>query len=93
MTPLPPGRDSTHSGISPVLERDNAMPNVIEIDRALLDQARQFRQRAESLRSQAASLSPVLGTAYRRRASELEFEAWVSELQSGIPYDQVHPAV
>jgi hypothetical protein len=34
----------------------------------------------------------VLATAYRRRASELEFESWVSELQSGVPYDQVHPA-
>jgi len=64
----------------------------IEIDQALLDQARYLRQRAESLRVQAAALSPVLASAYRRRASELEFESWVSELQSGVPYDQVHPA-
>ena len=68
------------------------MNYTIEIDRALLDQARHLRQRADSLRSQAPTLSPLLGTAYRRRASELEFEAWVSELQSGVPYDQVHPA-
>jgi len=64
----------------------------IEIDQALLDQARHLRQRAESLRAQSVGLSPVLATAYRRRASELEFESWVSELQSGVPYDQVHPA-
>ena len=64
----------------------------IESDRELLDQARHLPQRADSLRAQALTLSPVLATAYRRRASELEFEAWVSELQSGVPYDQVHPA-
>ena len=69
------------------------MHDTIEIDRQLLDQAHHLRQRATSLRSQAPALSPVLATAYRRRASELEFEAWVSELQSGVPYDQVHPAV
>jgi hypothetical protein len=68
------------------------MRDVIEIDRELLDQARHLRQRAESLRAQAPALTDALGTAYRRRASELEFEAWVSELQSGVPYDQVHPA-
>ena len=65
----------------------------IEIDQALLDQARHLRQRAESLRAQAGGLSPVLATAYRRRASELEFESWVSELQAGLPYDEVHAAV
>lgn len=68
------------------------MRDVIEIDRELLDQARHLRQRAVSLRAQAPALTDMLGTAYRRRASELEFEAWVSELQSGVPYDQVHPA-
>jgi len=68
------------------------MRDVIEIDRELLDQARHLRQRADSLRTQAPALPDVLATAYRRRASELEFEAWVSELQSGVPYDQVHSA-
>ena len=68
------------------------MRDVIEIDRELLDQARHLRQRADSLRAQSPTLPDVLATAYRRRASELEFEAWVSELQSGVPYDQVHPA-
>lgn len=68
------------------------MRDVLEIDTELADQARTLRQRAQSLRTQAASLPDVLGTAYRRRASELEFESWVSELQAGLPYDQVHPA-
>ena len=67
--------------------------HTIEIDHELVAQARLMRQRAESLRHQAPALPDALATAYRRRASELEFEAWVSELQSGVPYDQVHPAV
>ena len=66
--------------------------HTMEIDHELVAQAKLLRQRAESLRHQAPALPDVLATAYRRRASELEFEAWVSELQSGVPYDQVHPA-
>jgi hypothetical protein len=68
------------------------MRDVLEIDTALVDQANNLRQRAQSLRAQAPELPAVLATAYRRRASELEFESWVSELQAGLPYDQVHPA-
>jgi hypothetical protein len=68
------------------------MRDALEIDRELLDQARHLRQRADSLRTQAPALTDLLGSAYRRRASELEFEAWVSELRSGLPYEQVHPA-
>jgi CHAD domain-containing protein len=66
------------------------MRDVLEIDAELVEQAHRLRQRAQSLRSQATSLPDVLGSAYRRRASELEFESWVSELQAGLPYDQVH---
>ena len=68
------------------------MRDILEIDAELVDQARTLRQRALSLRSQAPSLPDVVGFAYRRRASELEFESWVSELQAGLPYDQVHTA-
>ena len=68
------------------------MRHALEIDQDLLGQAHLLRQRADSLRSQAGALSPMLATAYRRRASELEFEAWVSELQAGLPYDEVHAA-
>lgn len=38
--------------------------------------------RAESLRAQAAMLPDVLAGTYRRRASELELEAWVLEVRS-----------
>jgi hypothetical protein len=37
-------------------------------------------------------LPGVLASTYRRRASELELEAWVAELQSGVPVEQVQPA-
>ena len=68
------------------------MSNVIQIDQHLVEQSHVLRQRATSLRHQADALTSPLATAYRRRASELEFEAWVSELQAGVPYDQVRPA-
>jgi hypothetical protein len=60
------------------------------VDEDLLELAHTFRQRATSLRSQADALDPLLAATYRRRASELELEAFVSELQSGVPYDRVH---
>ena len=65
----------------------------VEIDHELATQAKMLRQRAESLHHQAPALPDILATAYRRRASELEFESWVSELQAGLPYDEVHAAV
>jgi hypothetical protein len=40
---------------------------------------RGLRHRAASLRSQAKVLTPVLGDTYRRRAQELELEAFVLE--------------
>jgi len=66
--------------------------DAVQIDHELVEQAHVLRQRAHSLREQARSLTSPLAAAYRRRASELEFEAWVSELQSGLPYDEVVPA-
>jgi CHAD domain-containing protein len=68
------------------------MSNVIEIDQHLVEQSHVLRQRAVSLRHQAEALTTPLASAYRRRASELEFEAWIAELQAGVPYDQVQPA-
>lgn len=61
----------------------------ITVEAQLLEQAHLLRQRADSLRSQATDLSPVLAATYRRRASELELGSFVSEIQAGIPYDQV----
>ncbi len=51
---------------------------------ALVHQAGILRDRAHSLRAQAAQLSPVLATTYRRRAAELELEAWVLEVSAGV---------
>ena len=36
-----------------------------------------LQARARRLRSQAQTLSPVLAEAYRRRASELDLQAWL----------------
>ena len=63
------------------------------IDAALLDQAKSHSQRAASLRAQAGALPTVLADTYRRRASELELEAFIAEVQSGISYDQIHRPV
>lgn len=61
-------------------------------DPRLVEAAHVLRDRARSLRSQAESLGEPLATTYRRRASELELEAWLDELTAGLPYDQVHAA-
>lgn len=63
------------------------------VDDQLLDLARSLSQRATSLRSQAEGLPTVLADTYRRRASELELEAFIAEVQSGIGYDQIHRPV
>ena len=63
------------------------------VDTELLDLARSLTDRATSLRSQADSLPVVLADTYRRRASELELEAFIAEVQSGIGYDQIHRPV
>jgi hypothetical protein len=42
-----------------------------------------LHDRAASLRAQADALPELLGQTYRRRASELELEAWALELRSG----------
>jgi hypothetical protein len=39
--------------------------------------------RARSLRAQAGRLDPVLAVAYRRRAAELSFEAWLQAIREG----------
>lgn len=68
------------------------MSSVTDVDTELVRAASVLRQRARSLRDQARFLSPLLANAYRRRASELELEAWLGELQAGVPCDDLHPA-
>ena len=63
----------------------------IEIDEELLDVSLTLRGRANHLRGEATELDDVLASTYRRRASELELEAWIAEVQSGVPYDDVSP--
>lgn len=60
------------------------------VDVQLVDLARSLGERASSLRVQADGLPDVLAATYRRRASELELEAFIAEVQSGIAYDQIH---
>jgi hypothetical protein len=61
-------------------------------DSQLLNTATVLRQRAASLRAQAESLTDVLAAAYRRRAAELELEAWVAEVQAGVPDHELQDA-
>lgn len=46
-------------------------------------QARGLRDRAASLRTQATGIDDVLGLAYRRRAAELELEAFLLDVLAG----------
>jgi hypothetical protein len=62
------------------------------IDEDLHRLARLLRQRAASLRAQARDLTPPLAAAYRRRASELELEAWVADVQAGAPVASGSPS-
>lgn len=62
------------------------------VNEALVAEATHLRHRAESLRQQAAGFDEVLGMSYRRRASELEMEAWLLEVRAGVPETQLHSA-
>jgi hypothetical protein len=62
------------------------------VDAELLDNARILRERAASLRAQAVMLSTPLASAYRRHASELELEAWISDVQAGVPEAELQVA-
>ena len=42
-----------------------------------IDTAARLQGRARRLRTQAASLHPLVADAYRRRAAELDVEAWL----------------
>lgn len=68
------------------------MSRITEVDTELVRAASVLRERAQSLREQARFLSAPLASAYRRRASELELEAWLAELQAGLPDEDIHPA-
>jgi hypothetical protein len=63
-----------------------------DIDESRVRQANELRRRASRLRRQAGRVDHVLSMTYRRRASELEMQAWVIELQAGVPDSELHQA-
>ena len=48
-----------------------------------------LKQRAEALRRTAGGHHAVLGQAYRRRAAELELQAWLTQVRAGQAVDPV----
>jgi hypothetical protein len=68
------------------------MSTALLVDDDLVTQATTFRSRAEALRREADGLNEVAATAFRRRAAELELEAWILEVQSGRPVDEITTA-
>lgn len=47
------------------------------------DSPQHLSARARSLRAQAGDLDDLLARTYRRRAAELELEAWLLEVRAG----------
>jgi hypothetical protein len=45
--------------------------------------AQALRQRADHLRRTSTTMHSLVAQAYRRRASELEFEAWLTDVRAG----------
>lgn len=65
-------------------ERGDATPTLRLIPAvAPTTQTQALRHRAEHLRESARSMHTLLAQAYRRRAAELEFEAWLTDLNRG----------
>lgn len=55
----------------------------IEVPAEITQRANQLTQRADSLRAQADDLPELLARTYRRRAAELDLEAWALEVRAG----------
>ncbi len=55
----------------------------IDIPAEITRRVAQLTQRADSLRAQADGLPDVLARTYRRRAAELDLEAWALEVRAG----------
>lgn len=68
-------------------------PATIAVNEALVAEATAMRRRAESLRHESEGVdNELVARSFRRRASELELEAWVLEVRAGVPEQQIHPA-
>jgi hypothetical protein len=67
--------------------------HAIRIDEAMVAEAAQMRRRAEALRHEANEVdNELVARSFRRRASELELEAWVLEVRAGVPETHLHHA-
>jgi hypothetical protein len=73
-------------------DQDETTDDTGAVDTELLTTSVVLRDRAASLRTQARGLSPLVAGAYARRAAELELEAWIAEVQAGVPAEEVHAA-
>ena len=59
------------------------------IDEQLVSEAHRLRGRASALRVQAGTLDDILSRSWRRRACELELEAWLLEVRAGVPLEEL----
>jgi hypothetical protein len=67
--------------------------HTIQIDETMVAEAAQMRRRAEGLRHESTEVdNELVARSFRRRASELELEAWVLEVRAGVPEMQLHHA-
>jgi hypothetical protein len=64
-------------------------PNASPVDLRLIERATLLRERAQAFRDEAVAVDPVLATTFRRRAAELELEAWANDVRSGRPLDEI----
>jgi hypothetical protein len=59
-------------------------PNLTIISSDNLDEGVQvLKQRAQALRRRADGVHALVGQAYRRRAAELELQAWLTQVRAG----------
>jgi hypothetical protein len=47
------------------------------------ESAQLLKQRADALRRRASDVHEIVGQAYRRRAAELELQAWLTQVRTG----------
>lgn len=55
----------------------------VEVPAEITHRVAQLTQRADSLRVQADALPELLAQTYRRRAAELDLQAWALEVRAG----------
>ncbi len=85
-----PGSDAAIEPLEvPVPDRSDHGPRDVE---PVAIRVQRLRSRACSLRRRAFAAESALAITYRRRASELLFEAWLLELRAGMPVGEIQAA-